>query len=217
MGPAYSTRFFVLMMLALASGLLGAFLVIDQGIATIGNRLRLGDGWIAAVLHYLSFLSILTNAALVAVYGWYVSGGTWLRWARHPSLHAFLAALIVLVGVVWHVLLAPDEGMSFSNIGLHYIAPALFVAWWLLRRPPTPPRFNAVYPLMLLPLAYAGWLLVRGATTGEYPYGFIDVGAVGYARSLTWMGALLLAQLALSLAFIAVGRWRTVPHPPGDK
>ncbi|MGD1887732.1 MAG: Pr6Pr family membrane protein [Cohaesibacteraceae bacterium] len=206
MSASFSTRFFVLMMLALVGGLLGTFLIIDQGVATISNRLRAGDSWIAAVVHYLSFLSILTNAALVAGYGWYVSGGTWLRWARHPSLHAFLAALIVLVGVVWHLLLAPDEGMSFSNIGLHYIAPALFFAWWALRQRPAAAQFRVVHVLMLAPLAYAGWLLLRGGVTGEYPYNFINVAEVGWAATLQMMGGLLFAQWALALVLAAVDR-----------
>ena len=214
MSASFSIRFFALMMLALIGGLLGALLVIDQGIATIGNRLRAGDGPVAAVVHYLSFLSILTNAALVAVYGWHVSGGTWLRWARHPSLHAFLAALIVLVGVVWHVLLAPSEGLTFSNIGLHYVAPAIFALWWALGQRPKPAQFKTVHLLMLAPLAYAGWLLLRGGITGEYPYTFINVDRVGWTATLQMMGGLLLAQWALALALVTVDRWRSTNKNP---
>ncbi|MBV6657437.1 MAG: Pr6Pr family membrane protein, partial [Devosiaceae bacterium] len=166
-----------------------------------------------------SFLSILTNAMLVGVYAWFISGGAKaLRWFRHPTLHAFLAALIVLVGVVWHVLLRPTETVDFHAIGFHYLAPALFVAWWWVRRPPSLPQFKTTLLLMALPLGYAAYVLARGALTGEYPYGFIDVGAVGYAGALPMIGGLSVAQLVLALGLVAVARRRLrMEMDPGSR
>jgi hypothetical protein len=212
MAKQSSSRVRLLFALAALGAALGAYLITVQGMETIGRRLAMGDTPVGAIVHYLSFLSILTNGALLFVYWWYLSGGALLRWARHPTLHAFLAALILLVGVVWHVLLRPIEEVDFNAIGFHYLAPALFLLWWALRTPPTPPTYRGATWLMALTLAYAGWLLGRGTLTGDYPYDFIDVGEVGYSGALPMMVGLLFAQWLLALSLVGVQRWRARPR-----
>ena len=197
----------LLVVLATLGFVLGAYLLIDQGITTIGRQLRAGDSWLSAILHYLSYLSILANAAAVILYGWYLSGGRLVSAARAPELHAFLTALLLLVGVVWHILLRPSLELTFNNVAMHYGTPALFALWWLVHRPASAPRFLMVHLLMLAPLGYAAWLLAYGGATGRYPYDFIDVGQVGWTATLQMMGGLLLAQWALALAFVTVMRW----------
>ncbi|MEM6383338.1 MAG: Pr6Pr family membrane protein [Pseudomonadota bacterium] len=200
--PARLTATFLI---ACVGASLGTYVLLDQGALTVSARLRFGDNLIEAVLHYLSFLTVLTNAMLVAVYIWFVSSGRLLRFMRHPSLHAFLAALIIIVGVVWHVMLR-SEGMSLNTIYLHYVAPPLYLLWWTLRRPPQAPHYRGVSVLMALPLGYAVWTLARGAVTGSYPYGFVNVPEVGYGATLQMMGFLLATQWVLALSFAAAGR-----------
>lgn len=206
-----TTRAQLVKVIALTGAVLGCYLLLNQGVQTISQRLSAGDSWLGAVLHYLSFLTILTNAALVAVYAWFLSGQRVLRWMGHPSLHAFLVALALLVGAVWHVLLRPTEGLSVNGVGLHYVAPSLFLIWWILRKPKERPRFFDVLSLMLIPIGYAVWVLSRGALTGDYPYDFITVPNVGYQAALTTIGALMVAQLLLAMGFVAVGRFRAPP------
>ncbi|MEM1288244.1 MAG: Pr6Pr family membrane protein [Pseudomonadota bacterium] len=206
-----TTRAQLVKVIALTGAVLGCYLLLNQGVQTISQRLSAGDSWLGAVLHYLSFLTILTNAALVAVYAWFLSGQRVLRWMGHPSLHAFLVALALLVGAVWHVLLRPTEGLSVNGVGLHYVAPALFLIWWILRKPKERPRFFDGLSLMLIPIGYAVWVLSRGALTGDYPYDFITVPNVGYQAALTTIGALMVAQLLLAMGFVAVGRFRAPP------
>ncbi len=188
----------------------GTYLVVDQGFLTVGRRLADGDSLLTALLDFVSFLSILTNTALVAIYLWSLSGARVLRWNNHPSYQAFMGSMIVMVGVSYHVLLAPSGGldgtMSFADIGLHYVTPVMYLVWWWLRSHEDQPRYGPIHRLMILPLAYAIWLLARGALTGRYPYPFIDVGVLGYSGVLPLMIGLLLSQWALTLLMVAIRR-----------
>ncbi|MEM6711537.1 MAG: Pr6Pr family membrane protein [Pseudomonadota bacterium] len=208
MPSASLIRIYAVFILAAIGAGLGAFLLIAQGFETVGRELRGGSGWVAAILYYLSFLTTLANAGLVAVYAWFISGGRRLRAMQNPTIHAFLAALVLIVGSVWHVLLRPLFDPSPLGYALHYATPALFVVWWLMRIPPTVPQFRTVHQLMLFTFGDGVWLLARGAVTGEYPYGFINVDRVGLVSALRMMGALLIAQWVLALCFTAFARWR---------
>ncbi len=50
------------------------------------------------------------------------------------------------------------------------------------------------------------YALARGAVGGSFPYFFIDVGAIGYARALVNAAALSVAMLVAGLALVAVVR-----------
>jgi hypothetical protein len=52
-------------------------------------------------------------------------------------------------------------------------------------------------------LAVAGWLLIRGAIYPWYPYPFIDVSQIGYARAL--VNCVWVAALTLGIAGAALG------------
>jgi hypothetical protein len=47
------------------------------------------------------------------------------------------------------------------------------------------------------PVLYAGWTLLHGAVAGWYPYPFLDVAQLGYARALVDMAFVVLLALAL--------------------
>ena len=60
----------------------------------------------------------------------------------------------------------------------------------------------------LYPLAYFGYALLRGEWIGFYPYPFIDVTALGYARVLGNALVMLVAFLLLGLGVIGLDRWQ---------
>ncbi len=56
------------------------------------------------------------------------------------------------------------------------------------------------------PLAYLVWTVIHGAATGWYPYPFVDVAELGYARAAVNTAGLVLAFLALEMALVGIGR-----------
>jgi hypothetical protein len=67
------------------------------------------------------------------------------------------------------------------------------LADWFLAPPARPPRYADVPWLLVYPVAYAAYSLVRGRIVDWYPYPFLDPREDGYA------------SLALSVAVVSLG------------
>jgi hypothetical protein len=59
---------------------------------------------------------------------------------------------------------------------------------------------------LLSPLGYAAFSLIHGAVTGFYPYPFLSVMQLGYARALLNMSVLTAAFAVLGLILVGVDR-----------
>jgi hypothetical protein len=86
--------------------------------------------------------------------------------------------------------------------------PPLYVLDWLAFVPKQSLRYRQVPFWLIFPLAYAVVTMVRGATTGYYPYGFLDAGRFGYRLIGINIAVLTLFFIFLSVGFVALGRWQ---------
>jgi len=167
-------------------------------------------------VNFFSFFTIQTNILVaLAMLLPAVAPGSWLaRFFDSPAVRIAIANYIIIVGVVYHALLAhlwDPEGLNLlSLIILHYGTPVAFVADWLLFNAKGKTRWFATLTALAYPAAYAVWTLARGAVTGWYPYPFIDVVEQGYAVVLANMAGLALAFLALGLLLNAIDKWLAV-------
>ena len=124
---------------------------------------------------------------------------------------------ITVTGIVYAVVLAGDAenaGLSqVANYMLHFIGPPLIVIAWLVAGPW--PQFTLVdVPRTLIwPALWVAWTLVHGAITDWYPYPFIDVIAHGYGKVTINLLVITVFATALSLAFVALSRWRRPASP----
>jgi len=163
------------------------------------------------LIYFWTFFTHFTNLWLVLTYMAVLSGWRWLGWFRRPVIVASAAAFITLVMLYYHFVLAPTLKMEGALLVatwlLHYVAPALFLAWWALYAPRGVLRFGHI-PLMLLPgIGYVAWVLLRGAVVHEYPYDILDAGKFGYGRVAIGVGVLLTAVTVFSLVIVTADRW----------
>jgi hypothetical protein len=88
------------------------------------------------------------------------------------------------------------------------------VLGWLVFGPrPRADRRSVAWSL-LVPLTWLAYTMLRGAVTGRYPYGFLDVGDLGYRTVL--VNALGMSGLLLVVAgLVAVGD-RVLPTGRSD-
>jgi hypothetical protein len=126
----------------------------------------------------------------------------------HPRLEGLFVFMIAVTGVIYATMLAPEdiaEGkfLTFHNLVLHYIGPAMVVLDWLMFSPKG--RFRPGDPLLwlLAPLGYFGYILVRstfagpiGTTDSPFPYGFIDPAVQGGWGEMFWG----VARIAIGMA-----------------
>jgi hypothetical protein len=133
------------------------------------------------LIYYWSFLTNLSNTALLLIYIADLTGARWLGWFRDPVTKGGMAGIMMLVMFFYHFMLGPNLpdlplAIDISNVLLHYVTPILFLAWWTAFSPHGALRYRDL-PLMLTPgLLYVVYIEVRGLIAKEYPYTILDPG-----------------------------------------
>ncbi|TIT79044.1 MAG: hypothetical protein E5W56_07215 [Mesorhizobium sp.] len=199
----------------LVAGLIGLVL---QFAITIPASMATGRGLLGSIVFYFSFFTILTNVAAVLVHASLVSpaGYAWFPAFAGKRMRAGVAVAMTLVFIVYATVLArlwAPEGLFFiCDVLLHYVAPLIFVLWWLIASADGSTRWRDISWWMIYPLAYFAYALIRAPFAGEVPYPFLDVaknGAAGVAVSALAITALFLGLCVLAVfADHGIGRLR---------
>lgn len=164
----------------------------------------------ALVLRHLSYFTMQSNllvlaAALPLARDPHYDGPVW-RAVRLASL----LGITVTALVFWFVL-APDydpQGLGrVTNVGLHYVSPLMAVGGWLLFGPWGPARRAAVLPVLAWPLLWTVWTFAHGALTGWYPYGFVDIAAIGWGAALRNVAVITAVAAVLLFALRWADGW----------
>lgn len=160
--------------------------------------------------YFTNLTSLLTSVILI------VSGVMSLRAKAVPSAlttaRAVAVACMIIVGIVYNVLV-PGTGSAppWVSAALHTIFPILLTLDWIFVGDRPPLAWRRLWVVLPYPVAWLGVVLVRGATDGWVPYGFL-LPERGVA-SLTAHVAGLLAALIVSGALVwALSRVR-LPQP----
>lgn len=197
------------MVLALAGG----FAVILQLGLSIRHQLEAGRTVGFAVLQYSGYYTIITNAfcaVVAAACAWSARFGRFSASLRTPVAITAAAVSIVMVAVIYVSLLTsvhhPKGLEHLTNLLLHYLIPPGFAWFWWQVVPRGSLRWSDALDCMALPVAYVVYVGLRGAATGLYPYYFLDIGQLGYARAAIHALAIALLFLLVTLFFIMLKR-----------
>ena len=152
------------------------------------------------------YFTVLTNS-LVAV--------TFLiAAARNKPVGAIWAAGLTLwicaVGAVYHAILAAiwePVGLAWwADQGLHSAVPALVLLWWLTLADKRGLHWRHALLWLIWPAVYCVYALIRGATSGFYPYPFLDLDALTSTAVAVNIVGLVLAFAAGGLALVALSK-----------
>jgi hypothetical protein len=185
----------------LGLGLLTWMAVGIQGVRHVGAGFPL--------LNFMSYFTILSNAiaGTVLLIGAYLGIRRQAPPAWYEPARAAATLYMAVVGLVFVALLRNvDLGglLPWINNVHHYLMPVAVVADWVLAPPTRAPTTRDLLRLLLFPLGYVVYTLVRGALGGWYPYPFLNPAVVGGS------GVVALYVIAMFATFIAVGvgvRW----------
>ena len=168
---------------------------------------------------WFSYFTIWSNIVVAVV-------TSLLAWGRPRVGAALLAArldsvlLITITGLVYAVVLAPvsvQRGWeNVSNTLLHQVTPVLTVLVWVVVGPRGWVSRRTVLHSLAIPIAWLVVMLLHGAFVGAYPYPFVDVAVLGYARALGNVAGILVLGLLMAGGFLAAERglarhWRRAP------
>jgi hypothetical protein len=149
--------------------------------------------------YFTNLTSLLTALVLllVGVYGMRgVRAPDWLVLSR-----AVATACMLVIAVVYNVLV-PGTGSAppWVSATLHAVVPALVILDWLLIGDRGPLRWSRLWLVLPYPAVWLTVVLLRGATDGWVPYGFLLPERGSLSLALHVVG--LLGALVLAGAFV---------------
>jgi hypothetical protein len=183
-----------------------------QLVLSVDLTLSQGRGIADAVFTFLGFYTILTNilVALALTAPRLLPASAPGRFFARPRVATGVAVAITVVGIAYAVLLRqvwdPEGWQLVADIALHYASPVLFVAYWWVAVPKHALGWSDIPWQLLYPLGYLAYSLVRGASTGRYPYYFLDPGRLGYAQTFANAAGMTLFFLLVAAGFVALAR-----------
>lgn len=170
------------------------------------------DGVAIATLRYFSYFTIMTNCLVAAGWG---TAAVWPQTAmgqffQKDSIRTAVTGYIVLVGVIYHVLLASihdPQGLEwYANHLLHTIVPLAVFLDWLFLSGARSARFSQVISWQVYPVVYTAYTLIKGSITGFYPYPFLDVNDLGYGGVAVQLAGLIFTFVLTGIVFVAIGK-----------
>lgn len=167
------------------------------------------EGLFGRVIDSLSYFTNLSNLLVAVVLTMLArnldrGGAVWSA-VRMDSL-----VMISITGLIYAIVLAPDaqvEGLDIIvNSIKHYIVPVMTVLLWLLLGPRRQLTFGSVFTALIIPIAWAGYTLIRGEFIAAHPYGFLNVMAYGLPAVLVNIAGIAALGIVLGLLFWGIDR-----------
>ncbi|MEO8668474.1 MAG: Pr6Pr family membrane protein [Bauldia sp.] len=199
-----------------------AALILQLWLIVSGNNIANPDyhpTMLTSIVNFFSYFTILSNifCALVTGFAALAPRSSWGRFFAEPRVATAIALYIGVTGLIYFFVLRhlwKPVGLQFvADAGLHYVMPPLFFLYWLAVVPKKTLRFPDVLPMLIFPLAYGAYALVRGAITmavypaaAWYPYPFLSVPELGYPRTLLNMLGMTILFAIVGLLLIAIDR-----------
>ncbi len=192
--------------LNVAGLVVGLSALVVQFALTIPASMEAGRSLAGSVIHYFSYFTILTNILVVLVHLAALSGAP--RFFTQAWVRAGVAVAILFVSLVYWQLLSAiwqPEGLFLGcDVALHYVAPALYLIWWLTAGTDGSLSWRHLPLWLAYPLIYVAYVQVRAPIAGEVPYYFLDARLNGWPSVLVYLAAMLLTFAFLGrLAMLA--------------
>ncbi len=162
------------------------------------------------IIRFFSFFTILTNT-LVALYF------TLQTFTKDPNstfnkpgnLMA-ITVYITIVGLVYQLILRhiwqPTGLQMIVDELLHSVIPVFVIIYWILYEKKSYIKWRSIPIYLIYPILYITFTLIRGHFSDFYPYPFVNVLELGWAKVLTNVLLLFGLFTALLSVFIGVGK-----------
>lgn len=151
------------------------------------------------IVSFVTSLAVVANILAALVYASVLFDGAAFSFFRGKAVQGLAATAMAFAMLFYHLVAAGEaEGIALiANVALNYIAPTLFVAYWMVYLANGSLRLHHVASWMLFPALYIVWMLLMGTITGTYGYEVLDVAADGW-------GAVAVNYLTFLAAFVVL-------------
>lgn len=162
---------------------------------------------------FANFVSYFTvQCTFVAVIVWAIAGTDAVRRSLDPHwltrARLFVTTYLIVSGIVFTIIhleaAARDVplGLPWSSQVLHYVLPSYALLDWIFAPGRHALPWRALPTVLVFPLLWGGYTVIRGSLIGWYPYFFLDANQVPPSETLAYSsvaGALFLAVAAFLL------------------
>ncbi|HWX03926.1 Pr6Pr family membrane protein [Collimonas sp.] len=201
-------------LLLLLIALIAWFAIISQFSISVPLLLAKGMTYGEAVWRMFGYLTILTNVLVAVACTVLLLKPESLpgQYFARPGVQTAVTLYILFVGLGYNLLLrnhAPFTGLHrLSDEGLHTVVPLLYVLYWSLFVNKQGLQAKDSLLWLIYPLAYFVMAMLRGGSSGFYPYPFLNVTNLGYARVMGNAAMLLVGFFVIALGLVAVARFK---------
>jgi carbon starvation protein CstA len=207
---------FAVLRLATAGLIVAA--VVAQLIRSIGNTLAAEGDVSALLVNFFSFFTIESNvlaavAMLLGVVSVLTAKGAekeWFTTLRLVATTYMTVTLVVYNLLLRNVELPQGQTVAWSNEILHVLGPLLVILDWLLAPGRNRLEWRRVWVVVIFPVLWAAYTLIRGPIVGWYPYPFLnpDESQNGYLSVSFYVILISAIMLGVGAAAIWVSRQR---------
>ena len=193
---------------------LGWFALTVQMYLVLWSRWQDQASLLGGLVNLFGFFTVLSNILVATILTWSAFGreSPARRFWLSPAVGGGVLTSILFVAIAYSLLLRhlwQPQGWQWLADGLlHDVMPLLFALYWWLRVKKGELRIRHLSAWLLYPLGYFGYALLRGHLVGFYPYPFIDVANLGYARVMLNALAMFAAFIVLGLCVLGLDRWQ---------
>ena len=164
------------------------------------------------IIRFFSFYTILTNILVAFCFTVLLvkpNSRSGIFFSQ-PSVLIATTIYIFVVGLIYNLILrqiwSPACLQRLADELLHVVIPLLFILYWYLFAPKGGLGWKNAFPWLLYPFFYAVFVLLRGASSGFYPYPFINANILGFKKVLLNSVGLFIGFFLISLLFILIAK-----------
>ncbi len=172
--------------------------------------------------NFFSFFTIQSNVIGIVVLALAAITRRSERTALFDAFRGAGTLYMAITGVVFALLLSGlqeslDTHTPWMDFIVHKLMPVALVADWLIDPPRHRLSWRVAAAWLCYPAAWFAYTLIRGSSTGWYPYPFVNVAEHGYGRVFLNAVILLVAFTAAAIVFRLVGNHRARGVQPGGQ
>ena len=174
--------------------------------------------------NYFSYFTFQSNLANVVMLG--SSGVLLLRGhvvgRMLVSVRALITTYVIVSGIVFGTIVSQAGSHQYrievpwSSVVLHFVIPAYLVADWLIGVGRTRLRWRTVAIVLVFPVIWGIFTLIRGAEVGWYPYFFLDPSQVTPLEFVMYCGIAIALFAGVMAGAVATSRLRAARWASGS-
>lgn len=175
-----------------------------------GNHADGLAGALPRLFDTFSYFTIWSNL-VVAISATLLWRRPWRDTTGRRVLRMDALLMITVTAIVYQVLLAPTtEVIGWSNLTdpiLHVITPLVTVVVWVIWGPRGWVTGKMIPAALVVPVLWIVWMLIRGAISDVYPYGFVNITEYGVAAVSKTLAMILVFGLIVATIYWGIDVW----------